>query len=226
MSTRRLSLASLSLVVLCLCAVPAVKADEIALWNFNDSNLIVDRGLGTLTTTANPTNVTFLSGTTLNARMGDPAGMALTIQGGANLQNNGSILELRASTVGFNNVTVSWAWQRSDTGFTFALMQFSIDGTTFSDIPPGPPPFPGPPTNTFNTYTISFGGSSVWNNPNFAFRLILNGASNADGNVRFDNIVVEGTPIGPAIPEPTTMLLLSTGLAGIAARNLRRRKNR
>src|SRR6185312_1973178 len=124
MYTRLLSLASLA-VVLCLSSAPAVKADELAVWNFNDSNLIVDRGQGTLTTTA--TNITFTSGTTFNASMGDPAGLALTIPGGANLQNNGSILELHVSTLGFENVAVSWAWQRSDTGFNDDLIQESSD---------------------------------------------------------------------------------------------------
>lgn len=51
---------------------------------------MVDRGFGTLTTNANPANVTFFTGTSLNAGMGDPAGIALAILGGANLQNNGS----------------------------------------------------------------------------------------------------------------------------------------
>src|SRR5215204_4920681 len=123
MYTRLLSLAFLALVF-CLSAAPAAKADEIAVWNFNDSNLIVDRGQGTLTTTA--ANIMFSSGTTFNASMGDPAGMALTIPGGANLQNNGSIIELHVSTAGFENVTISWAWQRSDTGFNDDVVRESF----------------------------------------------------------------------------------------------------
>src|SRR5689334_25263702 len=95
MYSRRLSLASLALVVFCLSSAPAVKADEIAVWNFNDANLIVDRGFGTLTTTSNPANLTFLSGTTFNASMGDPAGLALAIFAGPNLENNGVILEVQ-----------------------------------------------------------------------------------------------------------------------------------
>ena len=83
MYCRRLSLAFLALVLFCLAAAPAVKADEIAIWNFNDGNLIVDRGQGTLTTTSNPANIMFLSGTTFNAALGDPDGLSLAIPGGA-----------------------------------------------------------------------------------------------------------------------------------------------
>ena len=148
MYTRRLSLASLALVF-CLSSAAAVKADEIAVWNFNDSNLIVDRGQGTLTLTADPVNVLFLSGTTFNASMGNPAGMALALQGGANLQNNGSILELHVSTAGFENVSISWAWQRSDTGFNNPVMQESIDETAFTGFS-----FAAPQTNFWVETTL------------------------------------------------------------------------
>lgn len=218
MYTRRLSVASLALVF-CLSSAAAVKADEIAVWNFNDSNLIVDRGVGTLTTTANPANIIFLDGTTFNAGMGDPAGMALAIQGGANLQNNGSILELHASTLGFTNVTVSWAWQRSDTGFDNDVIQESIDGTTFQGFS-----FAAPQTNFWGGNHSSFGpGSPFDNNPFFAVRITLSGATSETGTLRFDNIVISGTQI---VPEPGTMLLLSASLAGVAAEVRRRRRAR
>ena len=216
MYTRLLSLAFLALVF-CLSAAPAAKADEIAVWNFNDSNLIVDRGQGTLTTTA--ANIMFSSGTTFNASMGDPAGMALTIPGGANLQNNGSIIELHVSTAGFENVTISWAWQRSDTGFNDDVVRESFDGTTFTGFS-----FSGIQTNFFGGNHISyFAGHPAGNNPFFALRITLSGATSEAGNIRFDNIVVTGTQI---VPEPATMLMLSIGLAGAAAEVRRRRRAR
>ena len=216
MYTRRLPLLSLAFIF-CLSAAPAVKADEIAVWNFNDSNLIVDRGQGTLLTTA--TNIMFLSGTTFNASMGDPAGLALTIPGGTNLQNNGSIVELHVSTLGFENVTISWAWQRSDTGFNDDVVRESIDGTTFQGFS-----FSAIQTNFFGGNHISYSaGSPFNNNPNFAIRITLSGATTEAGTLRFDNIVVTGTQI---VPEPATMLLLSGGLAGVAAEVGRRRRGR
>ena len=216
----RLLFASLALLF-CLSSAAAVKADEIAVWNFNDSNLIVDRGNGTLTTTANPANILFLDGTTdpFHLTNTDPAGMALAFQAGSNLQNNGMILELHVSTLGYTNIAVSWAWQRSDTGFNDDIIRESADGTTFQGFS-----FSSIPLNFWGGNHSSFGpGSPFENNPNFAVRILLRGATSETGTVRFDNIVVTGTQI---VPEPTTMLLLSGGLAGVAAEVRRRRRAR
>ena len=74
---RRTSCALLPLLVCIaslLCCSTAARADEIAVWNFNDSNLTVDHGSGSLTTTILAANVNFSSaGTSVNARLGDAA---------------------------------------------------------------------------------------------------------------------------------------------------------
>jgi hypothetical protein len=62
--------------------VDSALADEIAVWNFNDSDLVVDHGSGSLTSNFVAANILFAAGTTNNARLGDIAGQALSLQGG------------------------------------------------------------------------------------------------------------------------------------------------
>src|SRR5262245_14387156 len=104
--TRRLTSSHLTLLPLMILLWPALsaRADEIAVWNFNDSDLVVDHGSGALTTNFNPANVLFAAGTTTNARQGDPAGQALSLQGGTGNGNNGRNLTFNVSTLGFSGI--------------------------------------------------------------------------------------------------------------------------
>ena len=210
--TRRLPFNLICAVLLCLAASQAALADELAVWNFNDSDLNVDHGNGTLTSNLNVVNILFAAGTSNNARQGDIAGQALSLQGGTSNANNGRNLTFNVSTAGFSDIVVSFATQGTSTGFNSNQFQYSLDGITFVDFGA-----PYTPLTAFGTVPLVFSLSSILglnNNPNAAFRIVFNGATSSTGNNRIDNVVVEGSSAS-SIPEPTTAVLLLSGLGGL-----------
>jgi len=210
--TRRFPFQLICAVLLFLTASQAALADELAVWNFNDSNLNVDHGSGTLTSNLNVANVLFAAGTTNNARQGDIAGQALSLQGGSGNANNGRHLTFNVSTVGFSNIIVSFATQGTSTGFNSNQFQYSLDGINFIDFGP-----PYVPLTAFGSVPIVFSLVSIAglnNNPDAAFRIVFNGATSSTGTNRIDNFVVEGSG-STTIPEPTTAVLLLSGLGAV-----------
>jgi hypothetical protein len=201
---------TLATLLLFLVSVNA-RADEIAIWNFNDSDLVVDHGNGTMSSNFNVTNILFAAGTTNNARLGDIAGQALSLQGGTSNGNNGRNLTVNVDTTGFANIVVSFATQGTGTGFNSNQFQYSLDGVNFIDFAS-----PYLPAAAFGSVPVIFTLTSIAglnNNPNAAFRIVFNGATSSTGNNRLDNFVVEGS--STTIPEPATMFLLATGLGAL-----------
>jgi hypothetical protein len=209
--TRRIPFNLICAVLIFFAGSQAALADELAIWNFNDSDLNVDHGSGTLTSNLNLVNILFAAGTTNNARQGDPAGQALSLQGGTGTANNGRNLTFNVSTLGFSNIVVSFATQGTSTGFNNNQFQYSLDGLTFINFAS-----PYVPATAFGSLPLVFSLAAITglnNNANAAFRIVFNGAASSTGTNRVDNIVVEGT--NATIPEPATALLLLSGLSGL-----------
>ena len=218
--TRRIHLNLICVVALLAVTAPAALADELAIWNFNDSDLTVDHGNGTLSSTLNAANILFAAGTTNNARLGDPAGQALSLQGGTSTANNGRNITFNVSTLGFANIVVSFATQGTSTGFNSNQFQYSLDGTTFVSFGA-----PYTPASAFGSVPLVFSLAGIVgldNNPNAAFRIVFNGATSATGTNRIDNVAVEGTAATESVPEPMSAILLLSGLSGLYG--LRKRK--
>jgi hypothetical protein len=219
-------------LIVCLVAVSAssIRADTIALWNFNDAvagvaggvaEFGVDVGSGNMISNFLASNIGNLSGTTINATSVDPAGRALRLQGGAGTQNNGRHLTWLVGTAGFDTLEVAFATRRTGTGFRNNQFQYSVDpGTGWTDF--GPPYTPGADYGLFRFDLSSI--SALNDNADAGFRIIFDGATSASGNNRIDNLSVSGRslPTAAPIPEPTTLALLGFGLVGLfVARRLR-----
>src|ERR1044072_4442238 len=217
--TRRIPFNLICLLLLLVAASQAAFADELAIWNFNDSDLNVDHGSGTLSSNLNVVNILFAAGPTNNARLGDVAGQALSLQGGTSTANNGRNITFNVSTLGFSDIIVSFATQGTSTGFNSNQFQYSIDGSTFVNFCA-----PFTPATAFGSVPLVFSLASIAglnDNPNAAFRIVFNGATSSTGTNRLDNFVVEATPSG--IPEPTSAILLLTGLSSLYGVRKRKR---
>jgi len=141
------------------------------------------------------------TGTTLNGEAGEVNGGSFCPRGGASNENNGRHFIITLPTTGYENIVLSYATQRTNTGFTSQQILYSLNGTDFTDfititdIPAA-----------FAVRTVDFSGiSGVNDNANFTVKIILDGISSSAGNNRFDNIALRGTEIGaaPQVAAPT-----------------------
>ena len=68
-------------------------------------------------------------------------------------------------------------------------------------------------TMTFSTTTVNIGGFTYTVNPVYTIALPVTGVGGGAGT---GTTTIQGTVVGGAVPEPTSMLLLGTGLLGVA----------
>ncbi|MCU0794435.1 MAG: PEP-CTERM sorting domain-containing protein [Akkermansiaceae bacterium] len=214
-----------------LFAVPMVsEAVVVAYWNFNTLTTSTNNGTsyspssgaGSLTVGVAASDnagtnrgINAFAGTTTNALNSDPSGQALTIQGGAletttPVQNNGATIVIQVDLTGLENPILSFASQRTGTGFNSNQVAYSTTGSSYTDF--GSAYNPG---TSFGSTIYSFDFSTIDALDGVAtayFRITLTGATSNAGNNRIDNIQIN------AVPEPGFALLGSLGILGIFRR--------
>lgn len=163
-----------------------------------------------------------------------PAGNVSTDSYGVNTFAVGDYFQFATASTGYTGITISFDQTGSSTGPRDFKVQYSIDGTTFTDLAGGSyvvlvNGFGGASTNWGTStgsasYGFTFDLSSISaldNDGSIFFRLtntsivsIAGGTVGTGGSSRIDNFVVNG------VPEPTSAFLGALGLLGI----LRRRR--
>lgn len=238
------------LLVLAMLAAGHASAADITQWNFNSApadtststgSLIASVGAGSLNTLGSVTQ-TFASGAS-NGGSSDPVvnddtGLSTLTYAAQGANNKQSGVQFNVSTLGFEDVQVSYDLRHSNTSSRYEQFQYSLDGTNFIDFTL----FDGNAGDTwFNQRSIDLSAiSGADNNANFAFRVVsafapstsayaasTTGSNYAtSGTWRFDMVTVSGNAVA-AVPEPETygMLLAGLGIMGFATRRKQKQAN-
>jgi hypothetical protein len=162
----------------------------------------------------NPERTAF-GGNILNAFAGgDPtAGLALAL---ANQSANGKSVIFSLSTVGYQDLVLSFATRGTATGFATHDWSWSADGVTYTPLAS----IAANKTSTWSLETVDFSAVANIENVSTAYLMLtVSGATSASGNNRLENVQINAT----AVPEPSAAVFGVMAAAGIFARRASRR---
>ena len=197
-----------------LAASPATPKVIVA--NFGSGTLYFDGSNGSSdwyepATGSTNTELNAFGGTVINAGSGfsnvTSGAAALALVGGASNAANGKLGVFKFSMTGWQDLAVSYASQRTSTGFTSLKWEASSDGSSWTTIGTL-----ASSTSFVATGTLSLPTISLLNNAATAYlRISGTGASAASGNNRLDNIQFNATAY---VPPSGTSTWVGTGSGG------------
>jgi hypothetical protein len=182
--------------------------DVLAYWNFNNSpasgvnwSFPINADIGAGNITSNFTDIVSFGGTTINAEDGVSSGGSLVPRSDL---NNGNHVDFNISTKGFENIVITYATQRTSTGFTTQTFSYSLDGSTWNPIQvvtdiQGAFVDHGVQTVDLNSFTAINDQDAV------TIRITFDGTTTSAGNNRIDNFKVVGTELPVAVNPFTTV---------------------
>jgi len=181
--------------------VPASGSTNTELNSFGGTALNADASIGMSTATSGTACLAILGGAT---------------SGGASAANGKSMVFV-FSMANLANLSISYATQRTSTGFTSQVWEYSTDGQSWSSIGANTAIQSSFSTATAGVAVTSFAGITGLDGLQTAYvRMTVNGASASSGNNRLDNIIFSAD----VVPAPGAMALL--GVAGLCANRRRR----
>lgn len=230
-------------LALTLGAAQLVHAEVITQWSFNSitpdgatgtGSALPSVGAGSLSLIGGVTSPSFNSGVgSSDPAASDNSGLQTTTYGSQGAGNNSRGIEVKASSVGFEDVVFSYDLRHSNTSSRYELAQYSLDGVNFIDYAVFDS---GLGDTWFNARTIDLSNvAGADDNANLAFRVVATFAPGTSGYLasdtsktfagsgtwRFDMVGVSGTAL--PVPEPTSAAAALAGLAAIGFLARRRR---
>src|SRR5207249_1783543 len=99
-------------------------------------------------------------------------------------------VQFNVGTVGWEKINVSWSQRVDPTASRYVRLQYSTNGTTFFDFCTATAMSS---VNTFEPKTNSLpNDTGVWNEPNFAFRIVAEFESTAVTNANANYVTAPG----------------------------------
>lgn len=209
------------LIAMILVSTSTASAGLIASWTFETSPPAV---VNNSSTYPNPIPANLGSGNasgvhaSANTDWSTPAGNGSATSFSSNNWSIGDYYQFQVSSLGMENLAFSWDQTRSATGPASFSLQYSTDGTSFTNF--FAYTVPDIAVGGWRHFTQSFSAISALNNDSSVFfRLTATSAPSnvAAGTNRIDNISIS------AVPEPSTFLLGLVGMSVFGVRQWRRR---